>query len=119
MSVNSLTLLRALPVLMILALLVAPVVRAQAPETGVQSLAGIRTAAEKALRATIDASVPGVQLEAAALDARLRLAACPTRLEALASAPRHSQSRVPVRVSCAAPAWTVNVPVEIRRRTRY
>jgi flagella basal body P-ring formation protein FlgA len=112
MSVNSLTLPR---LLLMLCLLAASAGHAQAPEPGMQSLAGIRAAAEKALRATIDASVPGVQLEAAALDARLRLAACASRLEALATAPRHAQSRVPVRVSCAAPAWTVNVPVEIRR----
>jgi flagella basal body P-ring formation protein FlgA len=117
MSVNSLTLLRRLQlrVLLLAALLAAPPGHAQSPEAGVQPLAAIRAAAERALRATIDASLPGVQLEAAALDVRLRLAACATRLDALATAPRHSQSRVPVRVSCAAPAWTVNVPVEIRR----
>jgi flagella basal body P-ring formation protein FlgA len=112
MKVNCLT----LPLfLMIGALLVAPVSHAQAPEAGLQSLPGIRAAAEKALRATIDSSLPGVQLEAAALDARLRLAACATKLDTFAAAPRHSQARVPVRVSCTAPAWTVNVPVGIRR----
>jgi flagella basal body P-ring formation protein FlgA len=101
--------------LMIAALLAAPPGHAQAPQAGMQSLAGIRAAAEKALRATVDSSLPGVQVEAAALDARLRLSACATKLDAFAAAPRNSQSRVPVRVSCTAPAWTVTVPVEIRR----
>ena len=113
MSVNCLTLLRSL--LMTGTFLAAAPGHAQAPEAGVQSLAGIRSAAEKGVRATIDSSLPGVQLEAAALDARLRLAACATKLGTFAAAPRHSQSRVPVRVSCTAPAWTMNVPVEIRR----
>src|SRR5688500_18813070 len=101
MSVNSLTLLRLL--MMAAALLAAPAGHAQSTEAGVQPLSGIRAAAEKALRATFDSSLTGVQLEAAALDARLRLAACAGKLETLAAAPRNSQSRVPVRVSCAAP----------------
>jgi flagella basal body P-ring formation protein FlgA len=113
MSVNRLTLL---PWFLLTGVLLAtPMTHAQAPEPGVQSLAGIRAAAEKALRATIDASLPGVALEAAALDARLRLSACAAKLETFAAAPRNAQSRVPVRVSCSAPAWTVNVPVEVHR----
>jgi flagella basal body P-ring formation protein FlgA len=87
----------------------------QAPE-GVQSLASIRAAAEKAVRGVIDAGIAGVTLETTSLDPRLRLAACPAKLETFANAPRGNQSRVIARVSCAQPAWTLNVPVEMRRR---
>jgi flagella basal body P-ring formation protein FlgA len=82
---------------------------------GVQSIASIRAAAEKALRAVIGEALPGIELEAAQLDVRLRLPDCAARLEAFVAPPRFNQSRTPVRVSCAAPAWTVHVPVEIRR----
>ena len=82
---------------------------------GSQSLDGIRAAALEAVRGVIDASLPGVSLEAVPLDARLRLPACGGRLGTFVTAPRHNQSRMPVRVVCAAPAWTVHVPVEIRR----
>ncbi len=99
---------------MLLALSVAAVGQAP-PETGLQSLPGIRGAAEKALRVVIDPALADVQLEAAPLDSRLRLPACPQKLDAFATMPRLAQSRSTVRVSCAAPAWTLNVPVEIRR----
>jgi flagellar basal body P-ring formation protein FlgA len=82
---------------------------------GVQSIASIRSFAEKALRAAIGEALPGVELSAAPLDARLRLAACPMKLDSFIAPLRFNQSRTPVRVSCAAPAWTVHVPVEIRR----
>lgn len=99
----------------IVALLASATGHAQAPAGGSQPLPGIRAAAEKAVMAVIDAATPGVQLEAAALDTRLRLPSCATKLDTFASAPRLAQSRVTVRVSCAAPAWTLNVPVEVRR----
>lgn len=82
---------------------------------GLQSLASIRAAAESGLRLVIDRALPGVELEAMSLDARLRLPACNEKLGSFVAAPRHNQSRVPVRVTCAAPTWTVHVPVEIRR----
>jgi flagella basal body P-ring formation protein FlgA len=82
----------------------------------IQSHAEIRAAAVRGLRAVIDPSLPGVELEPAALDARLRLAPCQTALEAFVAVPRHQQSRLPVRVSCRSPSWTMHVPVEIRRR---
>jgi flagella basal body P-ring formation protein FlgA len=88
---------------------------ANAP-TGLQSLPEVRAAAERALRRQIDPQLGGVTLKAAALDARLRLAACPTALEAFAQPPRGNQARAVVRVSCGTGAhWTLNVPVEIRR----
>jgi flagella basal body P-ring formation protein FlgA len=86
-----------------------------APGARLQSLAGIRSAAEKGARSVIDPALGGVTIEAVSLDARLRLAACADPLDTFATAPRGSQHRITVRVTCGAPAWTLNVPVEIRR----
>ena len=108
MFVNPLT--RSLCALVLFCLAAGP-----AQATDVQPLAGIRTAAEDAVRRVIDPSLKDVKLEAVALDARLRLAACERKLDTLANAPRNAQSRVVVRVGCATPAWTLNVPVEVRR----
>jgi len=105
--------------------LVAVVLVAAAPRAGAQAgaqdaawqpLASVRQAAERALHRELEKSVPGVRLEAAALDARLRLAACAGGLETQAQLPRGSQARVPVRVACTRGAnWSVNVPVAIHR----
>jgi flagellar basal body P-ring formation protein FlgA len=90
--------------------------QASAPQSQSQSLAAIRVAAVAALRAQLDPALAGVELEAAAIDARLRLAPCPRRLDAQAPLPRGGQSRVLVRVACTEGAtWSVNVPVEISR----
>ena len=75
----------------------------------------IRAAAERALRARVDARCPACELSAAALDPRLRLPACRARLETHATAPRDTQARALVRVTAPQAAWTLNVPVEIRR----
>jgi flagella basal body P-ring formation protein FlgA len=100
-------------------LLLAPFVgaAADAQTAGpVQSLEAVRVAAVAALRAQLDPALAGVELEAAAIDSRLRLAPCPRRLDAQAPLPRSGQSRALVRVTCTAGAtWSVNVPVEIRR----
>jgi flagella basal body P-ring formation protein FlgA len=83
-----------------------------------QSLPAVQRAAEAAVRRELDPALPGVQLQAADLDARLRLPPCPTPLDASASMPRGLQTRMLVRVGCKAPAnWTINVPVDIRRET--
>lgn len=101
--------------------LIATVLASLALQAGAQNAAAlqpletIRSAAERALRAELP-DVAGVELHAAALDARLRLPACGARLTTHAAAPRGSQSRVLVRVGCASGAtWSVNVPVEVRR----
>jgi flagella basal body P-ring formation protein FlgA len=107
MFVNRLTLLLCLAA-------VAHTARAQDP-AALQALPAVRAAAESAVRGVIDADLTGVKLEAVALDTRLRLAACAGKLDAFAQAPRNAQSRVIARVSCAAPAWSLNVPVELRR----
>jgi flagella basal body P-ring formation protein FlgA len=80
-----------------------------------QSLESVRTAAERGLRKELG-QVPGVELLARAPDPRLRLPACASPLETQAVAPRGSQPRTLVRVSCASGStWSLNVPVEIRR----
>jgi flagella basal body P-ring formation protein FlgA len=84
-------------------------------EPGIQPLGGIRAAAESAVRGVIDSGLPGVELQITTLDARLRLPACTGKLDTFASAPRTGQSRVTVRVGCPSPAWTLNVPVDVRR----
>ncbi len=108
MIVNRLT----LPALVLAFCLGSP---ASANEPGVHPLQGIRAAAETAVRGVIDPALTGVKVEATAIDSRLRLPACGGKLDTFANAPRTGQSRVTVRVGCAAPAWTLNVPVEVRR----
>src|SRR5687767_1405697 len=98
-------------------LLLAPLAGAAAVHAQVsppsQSLEAIRVAAVAALRAQLDPALAGVELEAAAIDARLRLTPCSRRLDAQAPVPRGGQSRALVRVACAGGAtWSVNVPVE-------
>jgi len=80
-----------------------------------QSLDAVRAAAERALRAELDANLAGVELSARALDPRLRVRACGSKLETQASAPRGTQTRVLVQVSCPGVPWSLNVPVDIRR----
>jgi flagella basal body P-ring formation protein FlgA len=110
MFVNPLTLSGA-RTLAWLCLLLAPALPAQE----LQALAGIRAAAEKGARTVIDPVLTGVRTEAVALDARLRLAACPVRLDTFAHPPKGSQTRIIVRVTCPSPAWVLNVPVEVWR----
>jgi flagella basal body P-ring formation protein FlgA len=113
MSVNLLTLFTVTG-----AALLASGASAQAMpvEGGVQSLVLVQRAAVSALRRQLDPALLKVELSAADLDARLRLAACGVPLDASAAMPRGSQTRVLVRVACKSPAnWNVNVPVDIRR----
>lgn len=80
-----------------------------------QPLAAVRASAEKAVRGSFDANVSGVTLEAATLDPRLALPACGAKLDTFVPELRSGQAKLLVRVSCATPAWYLNVPVEIRR----
>jgi flagella basal body P-ring formation protein FlgA len=82
---------------------------------GWHSLDTVRAAAERALRAQLDPGLKGVELSARALDPRLRVRACPGKLETQASAPRGTQTRVLVQVGCPGVPWSLNVPVDIRR----
>jgi flagellar basal body P-ring formation protein FlgA len=118
MSVNTLTVCSwvAIALLTFGAEAVAQPVPASAE---MQSLPAVRRAAEAALRREIDASVTGVELTAAELDPRLRIPACDSALIASATLPRGAQARVLVRVACKSNVkWTLNVPVEIRRKAK-
>jgi flagella basal body P-ring formation protein FlgA len=86
-----------------------------AQEIPAQSRAAVRESAAQAVRATLDANLPAVTLAPATLDERLRLPACGTRLGTYVPELRANQSKLLVRVSCASPAWYLNVPVEISR----
>jgi flagella basal body P-ring formation protein FlgA len=115
MPVNSLTLSLVLAGVGLLG--VASKSRAQVGETPTQSLSAVRTAAESALRRQIEPAASGVILEAASLDARLRLAACPAPLAVEVALPRGTQSRVLARVACRNTVfWSLNVPVDIHRK---
>lgn len=115
MSVNPLTrnsLTRAV-VAVVLAACALPGLAQQSAT--LQPLEAITAAAEQAMRAQIP-DLSGVELRATALDPRLRLPACGSKPDTQAVAPRGSQSRALVRVTCFRGAtWSVNVPVEIRR----
>jgi flagella basal body P-ring formation protein FlgA len=83
-----------------------------------QSLTAVRRAAEGQLRRELDAGTKGVSFTAAELDARLRVAACPTPLVTTGSLPRGTQARVLVRVACNSTVhWSLNVPVDIHHTT--
>jgi flagella basal body P-ring formation protein FlgA len=84
-------------------------------QVAAQPLASIRNGAENAVRRSLDRNVSGVELDAVALDARLALPACGAALTSTVPELRANQSRLLVRMGCASPAWTINVPVEIRR----
>lgn len=88
---------------------------AQAQEPPVEPHATVRASAANAVRATLDASLEAVTLVPASLDERLRLPACGAKLGTYVPELRANQSKLLVRVSCASPVWTLNVPVEIRR----
>jgi flagella basal body P-ring formation protein FlgA len=87
----------------------------QAAGDAAQSLDAVRAAAERALRAQLDPALTGVELEARALDPRLRVVACAQKLHTEATPPRGTQTRVLVRVGCPSVPWSLNVPVDIRR----
>lgn len=78
---------------------------------------GIRAAAETYALALADGIAPGgarVEASAAALDPRLRLAACPTALETFSPPGHRAGARTTVGVRCsAAAAWSLYVPVNI------
>jgi len=89
---------------------------AHSQEAGLQPLDGVRRAAERAVRREIDPALKGVELDVVPLDPRLRLPACAGEPEGHAQPPRGTQTRVLARVTCTrGAAWSLNVPVDIRR----
>src|SRR6476659_5103867 len=83
---------------------------AVAQEIAAEAHAAIRDSAARAVRATLDANVATVTLVPATLDERLRLPACGSKLETFVPELRANQAKLLVRVSCAGPAWYLNVP---------
>lgn len=88
---------------------------AHAQELPFEPHATVRASAQKAVRAALDANLPSVTLVPATLDERLRLPVCGSKLNTYVPELRANQAKLLVRVSCASPAWYLNVPVEIRR----
>jgi flagella basal body P-ring formation protein FlgA len=112
MFVNRLT------ALLLLCAASAPSIAQTVPPSGLQPLPAVARAAEASLRSTLGPGYTSVELEAAPIDPRMRLPACAGKLEARSAMPRGSQSRAIVRVACTSGTrWSLNVPVEIRRRT--
>lgn len=87
-----------------------------AADTGAaQSLAAVRAAAESQVRAQLHGVAYEVHVQAADLDPRLHLAACPVALSASAPAGAEPAARLTVRVSCSPSRqlWSVFVPVAV------
>jgi flagellar basal body P-ring formation protein FlgA len=84
-----------------------------------QPLDSIRAAAAEHARAHLAAGGTHSAVEAGALDARLRLAACAAPLEASSPANAWRGANATVAVACAAPQpWKIYVPVRIERSDR-
>jgi len=120
MRVNALTLIRLVAIAcaaMFLLFAARAIAQNSAQDAaGMQPMASVRLAAERALRRAIDPALAGVELSVTTLDPRLRLPACGAALQTHVQPPRGTQSRVTVRVSCSQGAtWSLNVPVEISR----
>lgn len=80
----------------------------------IQPLSAIQAAAERFVSNRLPASHAKFFVEAAALDSRLRLAACASPLEAFAPSAASFSARTTVGVRCTTHGqWTVYVPVTI------
>ena len=82
----------------------------------IQPLESIQAAAEKGVRAVLPATRAKYFVTAANLDQRLRLQECTTPLQATLP---HTEpaARITVGVRCAAPAWSIYVPVTVEVET--
>jgi len=109
--------MRAAPALsLLLATSLLAAAAGAAPAAAWESASRIRATAETWVAAQ---SKPGVTVQAGALDARLRLGACPRELSATSNDNTASSGSWTVQVSCAASAggpalWRVYVPVRIQ-----
>ena len=79
----------------------------------VQSLESIQSAAEKSVTAQLPQTKGRYFVTASRLDPRLRLAQCATALEAALPDTTATGARTTVGVRCAAPAWSIYVPVTV------
>ena len=81
-----------------------------------QSLAQIQASAEQHLHTLLGAQHGTLFIEAAELDTRLRLAACPAALEVFLPSGANIGSRVTTGVRCTqGTQWTLYVPVNVAR----
>ena len=105
----------ARPVLLAAFGLAAAAALAAADTAAVQALAAVRAAAEAQVRGQLQGVAYAVHVQAADLDPRLRLAACPVALAASAPVTTEPAARVNVRVSCSTTRqlWSVFVPVTV------
>jgi flagella basal body P-ring formation protein FlgA len=82
----------------------------------IQSLDGIRSAAESFVLAQLGAGHAGVSAEAGRLDPRLRLAACDQPLEAFHAAGNRLGGNSSIGVRCqGSRPWSIYVPVKVTR----
>ncbi|MEO8308308.1 MAG: flagellar basal body P-ring formation chaperone FlgA [Pseudomonadota bacterium] len=99
--------------LFIWVLAVTPIATALATE--LQSLDSVRAAAEQVIATQVQTSDRSVRIftQAGALDSRLRLAQCSSKLQGFLPGGATIAARTTVGVRCAAPAWSVYVPVTV------
>ena len=95
--------------------LAAAAATAAADSGAAQPLAAVRAAAEAQVRTQLHGVAYEVHVQAADLDPRLHLAACPVALTATAPAASEPAARVTVRVSCTTSRqlWSLFVPVAV------
>jgi flagella basal body P-ring formation protein FlgA len=104
---------RHLSSLLVLLALCSPIAAlAQTPPQDLQR------AAEALLRQRIPAGAGELILTAGVVDSRLRLPTCTAKLEAFLPAGAQPAARTTVGVRCAAPYWTVYVPVNVETQMR-
>ncbi len=106
---------RALQAMLAGGSLAAAAAQAPADSGAAQPLATVRAAAEAQVRTQLRGVAYEVHVQAADLDPRLHLAACPVALAASTPAAAEPAARVTVRVSCSTSRqlWSVFVPVAV------
>lgn len=100
------------------ALAAAPRARAEPQRaSGVEPVEAIRAAAVAFVRSQLSRDATLAEVSANALDGRLRLARCASRLEAEPTGGAGALARLTVAVSCPGPVhWRIYVPVTVVRR---
>ena len=93
----------------------ALVLAATAHAAELQSLDGIRAAAEQVITSQVQTTNTSIRTyaQAGTLDSRLRLAACTVALQGFLPSGVTISARTTAGVRCAAPLWSVYVPVSV------
>ena len=96
-----------------------PVIAQVGEAPGLTSPVALQRAAETLLRARVSTTgAEEIIVTAGAVDSRLRLPACTSPLDAFLPTGAQPAARTTVGVRCAAPYWTVYVPVTIETNMR-